>query len=159
MSDDDRRDIVDALMAHAYDFAHLHHGRIRMDANAAGLVADIVLGYMHDVTTERDRLRAVVDAREDERNRLRDTLSAERRINAESGCPDCGVHAGCYDVVAERDRLRAAIKALRHRMVSHINGCFCDAHDGDTPGVNCGWCAWVTTLVGDIDRLDAKEGT
>lgn len=62
MSEDTRQVIIDALMASAYDFAHLHHGRIRMDANAASLVADVVLGVVRDVVAERDRLLNVVEA-------------------------------------------------------------------------------------------------
>lgn len=39
-----RDEIVAALMGHAREFRSLHHARVRLDANAANLIADIVLG-------------------------------------------------------------------------------------------------------------------
>jgi hypothetical protein len=64
------------------------------EAMAAGQSME---GQCHDLEAERDRLRA--------------DIKMERDINLASGCPDCGVHDGCYRVVDERDRLRAVVEA------------------------------------------------
>lgn len=39
-----RDEIVAALLGHVREIRSLHHGRVRLDANAANLIADIVLG-------------------------------------------------------------------------------------------------------------------
>jgi hypothetical protein len=54
--------------------------------------------------------------------RLRADIKAERDINLASGCPDCGVHDGCYRVVAERDRLRAAVEGALLAIETTLTG-------------------------------------
>jgi hypothetical protein len=53
-----------------------------------------------------ERLEREYDKVVAERDRLRTEIKEERDINLAAGCPDFGVHHGCYLVVAERDRLR-----------------------------------------------------
>jgi hypothetical protein len=52
---------------------------------------------------------------------LRERLTEEQHINAQYGCPDCGVHAGCDKAVAERNRYREALQMIAIPPV-HIPG-------------------------------------
>lgn len=80
-----------------------------MDENfAAGVVQRIAEGRGHELDRAVDQIAAL----EAERDELRVRVEQERNVNAASGCPDCGVHAGCFEVVRERDRLRLAYSTL-----------------------------------------------
>lgn len=65
------------------------------------------------------------DRAEDERDRLRASspevmardVDVVDLMNAEYGCPDCGVHHACGEIVAERDRLRAIVEGERELRV------------------------------------------
>ena len=37
-------------------------------------------------------------------------------MNAEYGCPDCGVHHACGEIVAERDQLRAEVEIAGQKL-------------------------------------------
>lgn len=58
--------------------------------------------------------------------RIRDVAVAEARrklvddLNAEHGCPDCGVHHACAVIVAERDVLRSLVAKLMKGEVTQL---------------------------------------
>lgn len=87
---------------------------------------------------------------EEDVERLKAMVRAERTINAASGCPDCGVHAGCAEAVAERERLRAQNNE-RAGVLLHLASVLGDAPiraDRDMPEA-------VAEIVAERDRLRA----
>jgi hypothetical protein len=89
---------------------HEHYGP-GQPVNAADVAA---------IIAERDRLREQVHylmARGADRVDM---------MNADYGCPDCGVHHACGEVVAERDRLRAVVDAALE-VVRPMADSACDA--------------------------------
>ena len=66
-----------------------------------GLSAEI-----RDLTAEREQFRAKLH------ELMARDADAVDLMNAEYGCPDCGVHHACGEIVAERDRLRAALREV-----------------------------------------------
>lgn len=113
---DQRRDTMFANFTAAMD--QLTGERDRLRAVIDGYVDDlshIAFAVAGDRTgaVHHDDILGLVQAVVHERDQLALGLKAERDINLASGCPDCGVHDGCYRVVVERDRLRAVVDALR----------------------------------------------
>jgi hypothetical protein len=94
------------------------------------------------VRDERDRLRGVVDAREDERNRLQERLEAERRHRIAAVDRE-------VETAAERDRLRAVVEKLKpYRRLVEMQ-----TYDGG-PGL-----AFARAVLDVIDTLDAERTT
>jgi hypothetical protein len=95
---------------------------------------DFVLDVLEKVQAERDELRA--------------DLKMERDINLASGCPDCGVHDGCYRVVVERDRLRTVVDAVRgYLSVADVEDDESDVHVA------------LREILAELDASPTGEGT
>jgi regulator of replication initiation timing len=118
------RDLQDMVT----EVATLRAENARLEETVAGWRAENDRHRHQYVEAERARQDAVV-----ERDRLRAEIEEERDINLASGCPDCGVHDGCYRVVVERDELRHLVKdlwaawnddtlALFHALREHVAG-------------------------------------
>lgn len=96
---------ADALKAAraAVDAARSLRDQMRMDWGHFVEPEETLAAEVDRLKTERDRLRA----------QLHELMScgadAVDLMNAEYGCPDCGVHRACGQIVAERDQLRAIV--------------------------------------------------
>lgn len=98
--------IVDALLASARTFRETHHAHLTIDANAAGLIADIVLRLL-DADADVD-VHAVNEA-----------MAARSREQAAIEQLEV--------VEAERDRLRAAVQTALGIALKHLVDC----HEGE----------------------------